>query len=90
MIAKISAEAPGEFFNQFMPSIKTKSEIFSKWGRGHGFLKVGYSASFTVLDLKSPVMIEEKNLKTKAAWSPFLGETFPGSVKCVFLGGKKM
>lgn len=89
-VAKITTESPGEFFNQFMSSIKTKSEIFFKWGSGFGFLQTGYSASFTILDLKSPMKIEEKNLKTKAAWSPFLGETFPGSVKNVFLAGKIM
>jgi dihydroorotase len=57
---------------------------------GFGFFASGYSASFTILDLNSSMKIEEKNLKTKAAWSPFLGETFPGSVKNVFLAGKKM
>ena len=90
IIAKITTESPGEFFNQFMSSIKTKSKTFSKWGMGFGFFASGYSASFTILDLNSPVKIEKNKLKTKAAWSPFLGETFPGSVKGVFLAGKKM
>lgn len=90
IIAKITTEFPGKFFNQFMESIKSKSEIFSKWGSGFGFFAKGFSASFTVLDLKTPMKIEEKNLKTKALWSPFLGEVFPGSVKDIFLAGKKM
>ncbi len=90
IIAKITTESPGEFFNQFLLSIKSKSENFSKWGLGFGLYKKGYSASFTVLDLKNPMIIEEKKLLTKAGWSPFLGEVFPGRVKDVFLAGKKM
>ena len=90
IIAQMTTETPGKFFNQFMLSVKSKSEIFSKWGHGFGFFKIGYSASFTILDLKTPMKIEVKNLKTKAGWSPFLGETFPGSIKNVFLAGKKI
>ncbi len=89
-IAKICSEGPGLFFNQFLSSLNNCSTHFLKWGKGLGFLLPGYSASFTVLDLNSPVKIEKKDLKTKAAWSPFLGETFPGSVKSVYLSGKKM
>lgn len=89
-IAKIASEGPGIFFNQFLSSLNVKSDIFQKWGRGFGFLEAGYSASFSILDLTKPVKIEVNDLKTKASWSPFLGETFPGSVKNVFLSGKKM
>ena len=90
IIAKITTESPGQFFNQFMSSIKSKSEIFSKWGLGFGFFTQGFSASFTILDLKSPIKIEEKNLMTKALWSPFLGVTFPGRVKDLYLAGKRV
>lgn len=89
-IAQIASEGPGIFFNQFLSSLNDRSDIFKKWGKGFGFLEVGFSASFTVLDLKSPMKVEKKDLKTKAQWSPFLGETFPGSVKSVYLCGKKM
>ena len=90
IIAKMTTEAPGIFFNQFLLSIKKKSDIFSKWGLGFGFYERDFSASFTILDLKTPMKIEEKNLLTKAQWSPFLGEIFPGRVKDVFLAGKKI
>lgn len=86
IIAKIVSENPGEFFNQFVSSAK----INKKWGLGFGFLNSGYSASFTILNLSRPMKIEVKNLKTKAQWSPFLDETFPGSVDSVFINGKKM
>ncbi len=89
-IAKITAEGPGQFFNQFLPSLNSKSTLFKKWGRGFGFLAPGYSASFSVLNLDRPMEIQKKDLKTKAEWSPFLGVKFPGSVESVFLAGKKM
>lgn len=89
-VAKIVSEGPGLFFNQFLPAINTKSSLFKKWGKGFGFLEVEYSASFSILNLHKPLKIEAANLKTKAAWSPFLGETFPGRVESVFLSGKKM
>ena len=90
IIAKITTESPGIFFNQFLESINQKDPYFKKIGRGFGFLEKGFSASFTVLNLNKTIKIEEKNLKTKASWSPFLGETFPGSVDSVFIRGKKM
>ncbi|MBC7427844.1 MAG: amidohydrolase family protein [Bacteriovorax sp.] len=89
-VAKIVSEGPGLFFNQFLQELNLKSPLFKKWGSGFGFLQVGFSASFSILNLRSPIKIELSNLKTKAAWSPFLGETFPGRVDSVFLGGKKM
>lgn len=89
-IAKIVSEGPGQFFNQFLPAINTKSTQFLKWGLGFGFLGPNYSASFSILNLHSPQKIEASHLKTKAGWSPFLGETFPGRVESVFLHGKKM
>ncbi|MBC7712907.1 MAG: amidohydrolase family protein [Rhizobacter sp.] len=89
-VAKIVSEGPGIFFNQFLPDLNKKSSIFKKWGKGFGFLEEGYSASFSILNLHSPMKIELSHLKTKAAWSPFLGETFPGRVENVFLSGKKM
>lgn len=90
IIAKIVSEGPGVFFNQFLPSLNSKSDQLKKWGLGFGFLSSGYSASFSILNLVKPLKIEAAHLKTKAAWSPFLGETLPGSVENVFLAGKKM
>ncbi len=90
IIAKITSESPGVFFNQFLESITNKDSHFKKFGNGFGFLRPDFSASFTVLNLSKSLKVEEKNLKTKASWSPFLGETFPGSVESVYVCGKKM
>ncbi len=89
MIALVAAENPGTFFNTFLSSLNEKSDLMKKWGKGMGFIAEGYSASFTILNLKKPLTITKENLKTKAQWSPFLGVTFPGSVETLILRGQK-
>ncbi len=89
-IAKIAAENPGDFFNQFLQGFKVRNTHFTELGLGMGYLQVGFSASFTILNMSKPITIEALDLKTKAAWSPFLGETFPGSVEQVFYQGLKI
>lgn len=88
MIAKVASEAPGLFFNQFIFSLREKQNHYKKFGLGFGFLLAGYSASFSILNLKKPMKIKKEALKTKCMWSPFLGETFPGSLAAVFLQGQ--
>ena len=90
LMAKLTAENPGSFFNQFLPSWKKISNVYSKYGEGLGFFKPGYRANFTVLNMKRPVTISKENLKTKVAHSPFEGITFPGSVESVYIGGQKV
>lgn len=89
IIAKVSSENPGDFFNHFLPSWKKISPVYNKMGHGVGYLRPGFRANFTILNLKKPILIEEKNLRTKVGHSPFTGHTFPGSVEAIFLGGKK-
>lgn len=90
IISKLVSESPGEFFNQFLDSLNAQTKIFNQHGFGFGFLKKGYSASFSILNLNRPMKVTAKNLKTKAQWSPFLDVEFPGSVEDVFISGKKM
>jgi dihydroorotase len=90
LIAKVAAENPGTFFNQFLNSWKNISQIFSAMGKGVGFLEPGYRANFTVLNLKRPITIKKENLKTKVAHSPFMDVTFPGQVEALFIAGKKV
>jgi dihydroorotase len=89
-IALITAENPGKFFNQFLEGLNIKTDLYKKWGKGMGQLKPGFSASFTVLNLKKPHTVTTSNIKTKAQWSPFLNTTFPGSLEAVFLSGNIM
>ncbi len=89
ILAKIAVENPGDFFNHFLPSWKDISSVYKKMGHGVGYLRPGFRANFTILNLKKPTLVKEENLKTKVGHSPFTGHTFPGSVEAVFLGGKK-
>jgi dihydroorotase len=90
LVAKIAAENPGDFHNQFLPSWARICSSFKVMGKGVGFLKPSYRANFTVLNLKKPLKISADNLKTKVGHSPFLGTTFPGSVAALFIGGQKV
>ena len=89
-IALICSENPGLFFNQFLPDLSRITGKEHKWGLGMGFLVPGYSASFTILNIKKPITFTEDHLKSKASWSPFLGVTFPGSLEAVFLTGQRL
>ena len=86
IVAKVAVENPGDFFNRFLPSWKAISPVYH---HPVGYLRPGFRANFTVLNLKKPITVEEKNLKTKVGHSPFTGHTFPGSVEAIFLGGKR-
>jgi dihydroorotase len=86
-LALMTSERPGQFTNQFLPSLGLWSPKIKEYGLGFGFLKAGYAAQFTILNFK-PTVIEEKNLKTKVRHSPFIGHKFPGSVEQVFVKGK--
>lgn len=89
LVAKVAVENPGDFFNHFLPSWKKISPVYEKMGFGLGYLRPGFRANFTVLNLKKPTLVKEENLKTKVGHSPFTGHSFPGSVEALFIGGKK-
>ena len=90
VIAKAVSENPGDFFNEFLETLKVKSPSFKDYGLGMGHLKPGFSASFTILNLKKPLQIKKENLKTKTSWSPFLGVKFPGRVEALILKGRSL
>lgn len=89
LIAKITAENPGDFQRQFLPTWKKLSAHYQKFGEGFGYLKPSYSASFTVLRLNAPTTVTKDALGTKVKHSPFEGVTFPGRVEALFFQGKK-
>jgi dihydroorotase len=89
-IALVTAENPGRFHNEFLPSWRKLSPAYENLSLGVGFLRPGYRASFTVLDTRAPYRVTRERLCTKVAHSPFLGHELPGSVTAVFLGGKRL
>ena len=74
-IARVCSVNPANFFNQF-------SDM------RYGKIEKGYTGSLTIIDIKKPLLINKKMLKTKAGWSPFEGTTFPGSVAMTIIKGE--
>ncbi len=90
LLAKVTAENPGNFHNEFLESWKKISSVFKNFGHGVGYLKPQYRANFTILNLNKPFVLKAEDLKTKVGHSPFLGFHFPGQVEAVFIGGQKV
>jgi dihydroorotase len=88
-ILKVTSYNPGLFFNEFLPELAAKFPHYKRLGLGMGVIAPGFSASFTVINLKKEITIGPSNLFSKSKWSPFLGHKFSGSKEAVFLSGKK-
>jgi len=78
-IARVCAFRPGVFVREFLPA---------GFGKGYGVIAPGYVGSLTILDMNMPYEVTRESVKTKCAWSPFEGYTFPGSVRYTVLQGK--
>lgn len=90
LIAKVTAENPGDFHNQFLPSWQKIHPLFNEFDQGLGYLRPGFRANFTVINLKKSVQIEKSFLKTKPGHSPFEGIQFPGALETLFIKGIKV
>ncbi len=53
-----------------------------------GYIKVGYDADLTVIDLKKEIKIENKNIASKCGWSPYNGMKFKGCPIATIVNGK--
>lgn len=54
-----------------------------------GFIREGYHADITLVDLNNPFTVERKDVLSKCGWSPFEGQTFQSKVSHVFVNGQK-
>ena len=52
-----------------------------------GFIKEGYYADLTILDLNKSWTVSKENILYKCGWSPFDGHTFKSSVQSCFVNG---
>jgi dihydroorotase len=77
-IARVCAWNPGRFVKEFLPA---------SFGEGYGKIAPGYVGSLTILDTQTPWLVTREQMKTKCAWSPFEGVTFPGRVRYTVLQG---
>lgn len=52
-----------------------------------GYIREGYWADLTVVDLNKPTLVEKSGLHFQCAWSPFEGQTFSASIESTFVSG---
>ena len=53
-----------------------------------GFIKEGFDADFTIVDMNKKILIQNKNIESKCKWSPFDGEEFKGTPVFTIIAGK--
>ena len=61
-------------------------EIFGIQNKG--YIKKGYDADFTIVDLNKEIEIKNENIQSKCGWSPFDGEKFKGCPIATIVNGK--
>jgi dihydroorotase len=52
-----------------------------------GFIRKGYFADLTLVDLNSPWTVDKSNILYKCKWAPMEGETFHSRVTHTFVNG---
>ena len=53
-----------------------------------GFIKEGYDADFTIVDMNKKILIKNENIESKCGWSPFNGIEFKGTPVATIIAGK--
>ncbi len=56
--------------------------------KNKGFIKEGYDADFTIVDMNKTIEIRNENIESKCGWSPFHGNKFRGSPIVTIINGK--
>jgi dihydroorotase len=82
-----------EFYKQGLISLEKIAEkmchnpaiLYSMTNRG--FIREGYYADLTLVDLNSPWTVAKDNLLYKCGWSPLEGTTFQAAIEQTFVNG---
>ena len=56
--------------------------------KNKGFIKEGYDADFTIVDMNKKITIKNENIESKCGWSPFNGVEFKGTPVATIIAGK--
>ena len=55
--------------------------------KNKGFIKEGFDADFTIVDMNKIIKIKNENIESKCGWSPFDGYKFKGTPVTTIVGG---
>ncbi len=55
--------------------------------KNKGFIKEGFDADFTIVDMNKTIEIKNENIESKCGWSPFHGFKFKGTPVATIIGG---
>lgn len=58
--------------------------------KNKGILKIGADADLTIFDLNKKWTLDNAQMKSKSAWTPFHGKTIHGAIHSVYLCGEKV
>jgi dihydroorotase len=56
--------------------------------KNKGFIKEGYDADFTIVDMNKTIEIKNENIESKCGWTPFNGDKFKGAPTHTIIAGK--
>ena len=55
--------------------------------KNKGFIKEGYDADFTIIDMNKIIEIKNEDIESKCKWSPFNGDKFKGTPVATVING---
>ena len=56
--------------------------------KNKGFIKQGFDADFTIVDMNKTIEIKNENIESKCKWSPFNGDKFKGTPVATIINGE--
>ena len=56
--------------------------------KNKGYIKKGFDADFTIIDLNKVIEIKNENIESKCGWSPFDGYKFKGTPVVSIINGE--
>jgi len=56
--------------------------------KNKGFIKEGFDADFTIVDMNKIIEIENEKIESKCGWSPFHGYKFKGTPVATIINGE--
>jgi dihydroorotase len=56
--------------------------------KNKGFIKEGFDADFTIIDMNKKIVIRNEDIESKCGWSPFNGFEFKGTPVSTIIAGK--